>query len=281
MGWFGGGQAARIAAAGNKARLAARAAGVTGPARRKIVQEAKLSEAMANRGVRSKLSSFRDNIYSTGWAFDTLTNFGDKLLPRVTKGVTVKICGNQFSSISELFYLAVSIASSRMRKGPGGLFSVGAPWEGAKHENFVATIDYTRRFVQVDLAYSIGAVIGLVGRDSALNDIKSPPAENITALNLWPKFMNSGPGKEVIVKDALIVEPVLTKAPGINPYPATDGISRTSDLHALVSAGLMPACVTPYVRKIPEYDVTYKPKVDGLPKTIDTLKLPNSQRVKQ
>ncbi len=200
-------------------------------------------------------------VYEVGWAIDALMSMGDKFFPRVIKEVKVTVAGSQAANISKLFYLAIAIASSRIRHANG------KEWPGCFDQVFIANIDYTEKIVDVSLCYSIGAALGkLSGGDQPLIDIRSAPPDNLTAVNTWPWFMRGAVEKsdggfitppvfapDPNLTDNALTQTILTKAPGVNPFPVGDGISRSTDLVALMAETLNGPCRQANLEKSPRY----------------------------
>lgn len=234
--------------------------------------------------VQEKFNKFKQGTYEVGWAMDALTSLGDKWLARVVKSVTVRIAGSRNAKIYDLFYLAIGLASSRIRRRAlvnlvgGEVPGDGEEWAGVYDHVFIANIDYTEKIVQVELAYSIGGAIAeLIGKGGALEDIKTPPDnDHLTAVNIWPNFLSTDRNPRLTNTGGR--ELILAKALGPNPVPAADGISRSTSLYALMSAALTDACTSPPLPSIVQYSATY---IDAKKTAVDKLKLNGSEAVSQ
>ena len=267
------------------ARLLARAASAASVAKRGIQKAynkgfgrrpAPVGNTIPGR-IPAAFEKFRDSTYQVGWAVEALTTMGDKFLPRVIKSVQVKIVGSTGSRLQDLFYLAMGIASSRIRRF-AAVGAVGEEWAGVYDHILVAHLDFRAKTVQVELAISIGGVAGeFVGKGDALRDIKSPPPQIITAVNQWPRFLQTGDAADRKLTLTGGTETMLVEGKGKNPHPDGDGISRTkTDLVALVAGALMPACVT---LQVPPKTTEYKAVVNTL--GVKSLQLPGGAVVPQ
>lgn len=205
-------------------------------------------------------------VYEVGWAIDALMSLGDKFFPRVIKECRVTVAGSQAANIGRLFHLAIAIASSKMRKVDG------KEWPGCYDQVFIANIDYTEKVVDVTICYSVGAALGKVTAGTQpLIDMRLAPPDTLYASNQWPWFMSNViekpgegfiPGPPILAPDPQLTytgfkEVALQKPPGINPFPVGDGISRSTDLVALMAQTLNGPCKQADLKTSPRY-VMYK-----------------------
>lgn len=208
-----------------------------------------------------------------GWAAQGAQAMSESYFPRATLAVSVHIQGTRSAKIGKLYYLATAIAAG---------FRNDIAVSG---KTFVANIDYTNKTVEVSVAYSASGLTaqGFEGVNSGLAKIKESPREEIFAINSFPEFMlpvgvnpnltTDGQTQKVLTPT---VDPKLKG--GGNPYPDFDGISRATDLTALVTAALIGPCDTPAVPQAIQY------KVGGSPSSSSsgqTLASPGSQSVTQ
>ncbi len=186
--------------------------------------------------------------YTADWALQGVERITERWLPRALSGVSVRIWGSPQSNLSNIFFLACAVASNA---NPD-------VFRGARTRVFGASIVPHGKFVQVNIVFTVGGLLG-GGGESGRAVVKGLIPDSFGASQVWPAFLSNsavnGVSNEPLgtvpkISQAAFSNVTTTSVPliattlsGSNPFPQLDGISRQSDLTALVSAALMGSCV--------------------------------------
>lgn len=170
-----------------------------------------------------------------GWQADILLSrleaVTDKWLPKSTVAVSVKIWGNPQSNMSNLFYLACSVAANA---NPD-------PFRGFRGHVFQGVIVPHEKYVEVGIAHSVGGLLGGAGQ-SGRSLVKATIPDNYNADKVWPVFMQDKVDEPFLTTPKCNDQVIATMLGATNPVPQLDSISRQSDLTSLVAAALLGAC---------------------------------------
>lgn len=198
-----------------------------------------------------------NSLLNIGWSTQMLNQMVSGILPEASNTVTVRVYGSRESYKTDLLGLALSVAS-----GTIGRFS-------SKSDSVIMLkIDHVNRIVECILSYAGGGTFSKLNiLDDGINMMRNGISEQVVA-GYMPPSIAVVPAEKILDTDGASItsnlmldggiETQLITGPPIaqNPQPMFDGVSRNTDLTALITAALSPPCCD-----LPENFVEDYPKI--------------------
>jgi len=202
----------------------------------------------------------------------------DRQLPQASNSVTVSAAGSRIAKRDDLFRLALAIATGtvkRFGRNTSALINV--------------EIDHVDKIVKVFIKYEAGGAIqgGLlaagqilnIGGLSAIDMIREPIREGING-GTYPPFLEKSKDEPIYTGVGKILANRITDATmttadvAPNPFPPFDGVSRSTDLTAILAAAFSPPCCPPAALVQSPYPVVTNPTYSLSPTGVRTIATP-------